>query len=452
MGCERYIPESLPVVGEPGDGDRPLHPERIGTQPQGEIGAEDTVDGRRRGEQLQDGPDPQPGRFEANSVRRTIPGKRMDGKPLLATGQIEVGLDPVVEAVDEVVAGIDGPGLESELRIGPERYADEGVVPCGVDLRAQPFAAAAVALEEVGPGGILYDVAVDAGGGQVVEIPGGVGHPEGVLQPGPVLARRHLHTVEADASRCQPFDLQPERHGQRVALRAAHLQPTECHLLRAQEVVQDVVPSGRELQPEVGQGGSQRIHVEPLGAYLLHQHFDAPGQGRFQRIECLRGPKLQAQIPRLHLGPGLRRVGAEDRTGGANAIDLRTGPDGDTVQGDPGVVASGTVGRGFGIEEKQPADRLGNDAQCRKVEPPDLPGNPGLLPLFAQHSFDSERKVQGRIAIFDPAGEPSLRKPGLHAEPAEVVPAILRPGNLQPELSPGSGRQRIEPFALCAER
>ena len=33
----------------------------------------------------------------------------------------EVGPDPAVEAVDEVVAGIDGPGFESELRIGPER-------------------------------------------------------------------------------------------------------------------------------------------------------------------------------------------------------------------------------------------------------------------------------------------------------------------------------------------
>ena len=208
-------------------------------------------------------PIPSPAVSEANSVRRTIPGSEWMANRCSPRVRSRSASIPAVEAVDEVVAGIDGPGLESELRIGPERSRTResfhAASICERNLRGRCGRAG-----RGWPG--RYSVRCCRRGRRR---PGGRDSPGRwppggrALQPGAVLAHRHLPTLSRRMPpRCQPFDLQPERHGQRV-VRAAHLQPAECHLLRAQEVVQDVVPSGRE--PAAGSRAG-RVSANPCRA------------------------------------------------------------------------------------------------------------------------------------------------------------------------------------------
>ena len=374
----------------------------------------------------------------------------MECKPLRSAGQVEVGTQPPVEAVDEVVAGIDTPGFESELGIGRKADADEGVVPGGVDPGPHAFAAVPIPLIEVCAGGILYDVAVYAGRRQLVEIPGAICHTEGVLHPRPVLKEGNAYGIEPDSARDQPFGTQPERQGQGIAVRTVKLQGPECGPFCPEEVVHDVVGPGREPQPEVGQYGLQRIHVETQVQHLPFQRFDAPGQERLQRIERFGREEVQMQISRLYPGACCGRIGPECETERTHPVDWCAVPEGDAVQGDAGVVTF-RCGRGFGIEVEYPSDRLGDESQCRQIEPSDAPRCPELLPFAGHFSCNSEREPQGRIPVLDPSRQLLLRQFGLQPDPSEVVPAVRSPGNVQPDPASGLGGPWIETLALRRE-
>ena len=246
--------------------------------------------------------------------------------------------------------------------------------------------------------------------------------------------------------------MQREGCGQRVGVSAVEFQLSEGGVFRAQEVVQDILLPGREFHPEVGQGGFQRIHVDALGVDLPHQRRKTPGQGGPERIERFRGAERPPQVARLHFGPDRRRVGPEFQTRRPDAVRLHAVADGDAVQRDAGVVTPRSGGRGLGVEEEEPADRLREESQCREVEPSDLSRHADLLLLPAHPAVDSEGDPQRRVAVFDPSREPLLRQIGFHADPSEVAASILRMGNLQPDPAPRRRAERIEPFALCVER
>ena len=330
---EIEIPETLFCVGELRHRHVAPEAQAVRREVQRHVGAQHAVDGRCRGEQFQHRTDVQSGDVEPDAVGRAGGGDAPQREPLGVVGQVEVGFQPFVEAVDEVVAGIDLPGFEAEERVaGRDARADQAVGPRHVEPEAEPFAARTVLLPEVHRAGVAHQTAVQGGLRHMVEIAGGVRRAEVVGQPFRLLRDAELHGVQHDASRGEPFDAHPERDGLRTVVAAPDFQRFERGFPGFQQVVQDIVPSGCDLQVEVRKHGLQLLHIDLLEADLARQRVGAPGQGRDQRVQRTARREPQRQVAGRRLDPRRGRVGREREAGGADAVGAVAASDHDAVQ------------------------------------------------------------------------------------------------------------------------
>ena len=153
---------------------------------------------------------------------------RVERKALGAVGHVEVRIHALVEAVDEVVAGVDLPRLEAEQRVaGRDARANQAVGPCHVESEAESFAARPVFLPEVQLSRVARETAVHGGLSHMVEVAGGVRHAEVIGQLSGLLRDAELHGVEYDAARGESFDAHPERDGLRIVVAAPDFQRVE---------------------------------------------------------------------------------------------------------------------------------------------------------------------------------------------------------------------------------
>lgn len=330
-GADPDIAEAGSVVGYPGSRHRALYREAVGRQSELYAGCERAAHGRSFGKQLQRAGDVDSRDVEPHAVGESRGRHGVQGEPLVAACELQVGRDPASAAIGDAVVRIDVPCPE----VGKDAPLDQAVAPDDGEPQAGRLFVGGLPAQE-GPEFPPFDPAREGGVCQRVAPRRGVGDAQLVVQGMSVAGEPGRERVEADASGRQPLDPHPECCGERVAVAAPNLQRLERCAFRAEEVVQYVLPAGCGEQAEPGQQGLQRPHVDPLGAETAAQRVGAAGEGCGQRVERRGAVEDHREVARADAAAGTRRPRREGQLRGADVALAGRAVEADVVERDTG--------------------------------------------------------------------------------------------------------------------